>query len=458
MKAPGVREEFLDLAALTLGATRARSLYPPGHHQVQQSIRSCYMRVRALLQKYREFRVVLVEDEFVVGRTQIPVKGEVLGDLARSFRQAGIGRLVYREGVLQWEFERFLTLFGTARGALDRDGGMEAILEREGVEHITAGRLTAPEQGERDGDQLVRAWDVYSSAVKAVRRVRQGVRARGRVEHLDELRDLARQLVEVATEDTQPLLTLHSLKVHDDYSFTHSVNVAILTLAIARALDFTPYALHEITLAALLHDIGKERVPDAVLNKKGKLDPDEWEIMNRHGPDGAKILARTPGAGDLAPVVAYEHQLAYEKDNPDTGKWGIHLVSQIVCIADIYDALRSVRPYRGELPPDVAMEIMHEEAEAKLDADLFAGFARMVGFYPPGTCVELSSGAIGISCRTNPDNLRAPVLKVVLDGDGGRLDPPVPLDLANPGEDNPFGALVKVVNADEVGVDAFDYL
>jgi HD-GYP domain-containing protein (c-di-GMP phosphodiesterase class II) len=458
VRTPGLREEFLDLSALILGASRARTLYPPGHHQVQQSIRSCYMRVRSLLQKHREYRVVLVEDEFVVGRTQVPVKGEVLADLARTFRQAGIGRVAFREGILQWEFERFLALVGTARGALERDGGIEAILEREGVEHVTAGRITAPDQGEGEGDRLVQAWNVYSSAVKTVRRVRQGVRARGRVEHLDELRDLARQLVDVATEDTQPLLTLHSLKVHDDYSFTHSVNVSILTLVIARALEFTPYALHEITLAALLHDIGKERVPDEVLNKRGKLDPDEWEIMNRHGPDGAKILARTPGVGDLAPVVAYEHQLAYETDNPDSGKWPIHVVSQIVCIADIYDALRSVRPYRGELPPDVAMEIMHEEAEKKLDAELFAGFARLVGFYPPGTCVELSSGAIGISCRTNPDHLRAPLLKVVLDGDGNRLDPPVHLDLADPGEDNPFGELVKVVDSEEAGVDAFDYL
>jgi putative nucleotidyltransferase with HDIG domain len=455
---PDLRQAFLDTAGLLLAASRARALYPPGHHQVQQTIGSCHVKLRALLQSYRELRIVLAEDEFIVGRTQILVKGEILVELASKLRRAGVGRVEFTDGLLQWELERFLILLGSDRATVERNGGVETILPREGVEHITAGPLTTRHPDEPAGDGLVRAWQVYSSALKTVRRVQHGVRARGRVEHLEETRDLARQLVDVAAGDMPALLTLHGLKVHDDYSFTHSVNVAILTLAMSKAMDFSPYALHEITLAALLHDIGKERVPDEVLNKPGKLDPSEREIMNRHGPDGAKMLAQTAGVGDLAPVVAYEHQLAYEKDNPDSGKWPLHVVSQIVCIADVYDALRSVRPYRGELPPDVAMEIMHEEVGDKLDPDLFSGFARLLGFYPPGTCLQLTSGAIAVACRSNPDNLRAPLVRVVLDAHGRRCDLPIELDLAVTDGDNPFGDPVQVIDAETVGIDPFDYL
>ncbi|MEX1256854.1 MAG: HD domain-containing phosphohydrolase [Gemmatimonadota bacterium] len=447
------------MSALLLSAARTQALYPPGHHRAQEAIRDCYVRLRTLLQDQRRFRIALVDEEFIVGSVQVPVRSPALQGFAESLRRAGIGRVAFHEGLLQWELEQFLRILATESAALEEEGGVQAILDREGVQHLKAGPLSVQETSEAEGDSLVRAWEIYSSGIKTVKKIRHAARARGRLEHLDEAKDLAHRLVGVAAEEAHPLLTLHALKVHDAYSFTHSVNVALLTLVLAKALEFDARALHEITLAALLHDIGKERVPLEILNKPGKLTAEEREVMERHGPDGTKMLASAAGVGDLAPIVAYEHQLAYEADHPDSGKWPLHVASQMICIADVYDALRSVRPYRGELPPDVAMQIMHDEVAAKFDADLFEGFARLVGFYPPGTCIRLTSGAVGVVRRSNPHDPRRPRILVVLGPDGASLSEPDELDLSRQnGSREIFGDAQEVVDGESVGIDPFDYL
>ena len=230
--------------------------------------------------------------------------------------------------------------------------------------------------------------------------------------------------------------------------------IGTLTLLIAQGLNFSKYDMYEITLAAILHDIGKESVPGELLRKAGKLDDDEWKQMSEHSLIGAKMLATTEGVGDLAPIVAYEHHLKQTPDGVNAAKWQLHVVSEIVTIADVYDALRSTRPYRGEIPSDRAMEIMHEEAEEKFNPDLFAGFARLVGYYPPGICVRLSNGETAIVYKPNPDALRRPGVLVVHDAAGEKLVAPRHTDLA----DHDDLSVAAILDAEEAGVDPFDYL
>jgi len=266
-----------------------------------------------------------------------------------------------------------------------------------------------------------------------------------------------RDIVELGVQQTRPLLALQQLKVHDEYSFTHSINVATLTLVIGQGLELGTRELYEITLAAILHDIGKERVSPEVLRKPGRLDDDEWKEMADHSLVGARILATTEGVGDLAAIVAYEHHLKQTGKGAGSAKWRLHLASEMVTIADVYDALRSTRPYRGELPSDRAMEIMQKEAAEKFDADLFSGFARLVGYYPPGVCVRLDTAEIAVVFENNADDLHRPRVLVVQDADGRKLDAPQKLDLASP-QDGARVGIELVVDAEEAGVDPFDYL
>ena len=170
------------------------------------------------------------------------------------------------------------------------------------------------------------------------------------------------------------------------------------------------------------------------------------------------VLLRS-GLSELPCVVAYEHQLAYETGHPDFKRWPLHFASRLICIADVYDALRSKRPYRGEIRPDEALAIMHREAALKFDADLLEGFTRMVGFYPAGTCVRLSNGSIALSVAASPADPRAPRVLIVRDAEGRPVEPPALLDLSAPNPPQGWAlAVTEVVDPADYDIDVLDYL
>jgi len=451
------REEFKGLAAALVTGQRSLALYPPGHPHIKTALDECYRMLRALLQREQQLPIVLAGNEFVVGDLQIPIMGEAIEEFGKSLRGVGIEKLIFAEGLRAWELQSLLRIFSMDADSLDEAGGVEFILESEEVEHVVAGMLTVEAADEQSDDMLVRAWETYTAGLRVIRRLRHGYRTNGTLDNLDETKEFVRDIVELGAQQTRPLLALQALKVHDEYSFTHSINVATLTLVIAKGLNMSKYDLHEITLAAILHDIGKERVSGDVLRKPGKLDEAEWKEMSDHSLVGAKILATTEGVGDLAPIVAYEHHLKQTREGPGAAKWRLHLVSEMVTIADVYDALRSTRPYRGEIPSDRAMEIMQEEAEEKFNPSLFAGFAKLVGYYPPGICVRLDNGETGIVYQSNPDALNKPAVLVINDGAGNKLKRPRRTDLAHQTGDGQV-SVAEVLDAEAAGLDPFDYL
>ena len=451
------RKEFMEVAAALLTGQRSLALYPTGHPHIKIALEDCFQVLRALLQRERQIPIVLAGNEFVVGDLQVQIAGEAFEELAKTLRHAGIEKLIFVEGLRAWEVRALLRTLNMDEDALEAAGGVDTILEGEEVAHIVATPLAVASSDDETPDMLVRAWETYSAGLRVVRRLKQGYVNSGGLENLDETKEFVREIVELGAQQARPLLALQSLKVHDEYTFTHSINVATLTLAIAQGLNFEKYDLHEATLAAILHDIGKEGVSGEVLRKPGRLDDTEWKEMADHTLLGAKMLATTDGVGELAAIVAYEHHLTYDRTSPDAAKWRLHLVSEIVTIADVYDALRSTRPYRGEIPADRAMEIMHEEAAKKFNPDLFAGFAKLVGYYPPGICVRLDNDEVGIVYRANPDALRQPTVLVVNSADGTKLGTPRLVDLASSNDSEEL-TVAEVLAAEEAGVDPFDYL
>jgi putative nucleotidyltransferase with HDIG domain len=450
------RQEFKSLASALVAAQRSIALYPPGHPRIKASLDDCFRLLRDLLQRHQQVPIVLADKEFVVGDLQIPIGDEISEELAATLREAGVEKLIFSEGLRSWELQVFLRLLDADSDARDLAGDFQRLLDSEGTQHILAGTLVAGPVEEPADDMLVQAWEAYTAGLRVVRKLRHGYRTSGTLDNLDETKGFVRDLVELAAQHTRPLLALQSLKVHDEYSFTHSINVATLTLAMAQGLSLPRYDLHEITLAAILHDIGKERVSGEVLRKPGKLNDAEWKEMADHSLLGAKILATADGVGDLAPIVAYEHHLKQARRGSGSSRWRLHVVSEMVTIADVYDALRSTRPYRGEIPPDRALEIMQAEAEEKFNPDLFAGFSRLVGYYPPGICVRLSNGATAIVYRTDSDALDRPGVLFVRDEDGEHLESPYRLELVDADEGEL--SVSAVLDAESAGVDPFDYL
>src|SRR5581483_2688430 len=199
------------------------------------------------------------------------------------------------------------------------------------------------------------------------------------------------------------LLALTTLKNYDNYTFTHMVNVSILTMGQARGLGIDGALLREFGLAALMHDIGKVRTPLEVLNKPDKLTDSEFEVMRRHVVDGAEILRETPDMPALAPVVAFEHHLRLDGTGYPYGvKRGSLNVGTMLCsIADVYDAMRSQRRYQQAFPSDRILEVLKRSDGKQFDQHLVRRFVQLLGIYPVGNLVKLNTGEIAVVLKVN---------------------------------------------------------
>jgi hypothetical protein len=189
-------------------------------------------------------------------------------------------------------------------------------------------------------------------------------------------------LMDALQRATREILPLAPLKTHDDYTFVHSVNVSLLTLAQARSFGIEGARLHATGLAAFLHDIGKLKIPLEVLNKPGKLEGDEWRVMMSHAQEGATHLCGVAGAPPLSILVAYEHHMRYDgQPNYPVPRVGRRptLASQMTAISDVYDAICTTRPYAKARSREFAVKVLTERVGTFHSPALVANFVRMVG-------------------------------------------------------------------------------
>jgi len=177
-------------------------------------------------------------------------------------------------------------------------------------------------------------------------------------------------------------------------------------------------------MSALMHDIGKVRTPKEILNKPEKLTDEEFVIMRRHVVDGAEILRRTPEMPVLAPVVAFEHHLRLDGSGyPFTvTRESLNLGSMLCAIADVYDAMRSQRTYQQAYPSDRILAVLKRNEGAQMDQHLVRRFVQLLGIYPPGNLVKLSTGEIAVVLRVHAPDPHRPRVRVLFGADGRRLE------------------------------------
>jgi len=211
-----------------------------------------------------------------------------------------------------------------------------------------------------------------------------------------EARDTVSPMIDSIVEDPRALLSLVSLKDADNYTFVHSVNVAILALSLAVYLDIPRVILDELGIGAVMHDVGKSVTPTAVLRKPGPLSDHEMSIMRQHPMEGAKILAKSGGYSELAITTVLDHHETISGDGYPYGKTGdkLSLCAQITSVADIYDALTTQRPYRRALSHGEALKLMTTSFDTALNQELVSHFIAVLGHYAVGSLVILSNRCV----------------------------------------------------------------
>lgn len=263
------------------------------------------------------------------------------------------------------------------------------------------------------------------------------------------------------------LIGLTNIKNFEEYTLNHSVNVCILALALGRRLGLTRPELIKLGVSACLHDVGKFDVPDTILDKPGKLDPEERAVMESHSHRGAGRLARRKASEeipDAAVQVAMEHHIkpgmaGYPKYH---ARRRVNLFSEIVKVIDYYDAITTKRVYRPKtFTPEEAIKLMHKVCGEEFNPLLFKVFVQMMGVYPVGTLAALNSGEVGIVVENNPlvGFAYRPMVKLITDPMGRKVDGPV-VDVAeqDPQTKKFKRTIVKALDPEKYRIQVTDYL
>ena len=239
------------------------------------------------------------------------------------------------------------------------------------------------------------------------------------------IEDSTATLVSELTEQDDVLLNLSFIRSWDDYTFEHSVQVAILSVLIGKHLGLDEDSLHRLGVGAMLHDIGKAMVPREILRKPGRLTDEEYEIMRQHPQLGWEFLHEGfPQIMPTSSVVALQHHERNDGSGYPFGRQGheIYLFSQIVAAADVFDAVRAQRVYRSDYSPQQVHEIMRKEAGVRLHASAVEILLRRVALVPQGSIVQLSNGHYGMAVALRRDAVLQPIVRVVADETGHPLD------------------------------------
>ena len=407
-----------DLVRRLAAGLRAAELYAPQHPFVQRSVTALGSACTAHLSDAASLVVGFIGDDVVVNDTRLSKGTASLTGFVRGLRDRGIEKITFHRGITTDEIQSFLAELAdrqSRKPLLDR-------LASRGVRRVVVAKL-AVEDTPQDTMGIEAARRVYGTAVSSAESLWAQAKA-GDKPDPENARKIIDSLANIVNQDRTSLMALTALKKYDNYTFTHMVNVAALAMAQARALNLEGPLLREFGFAALMHDIGKVNTPLEVLNKPGKLTGDEFKIMKQHVVDGAHILRRTPEMPALAPVVAFEHHLRQDLSGypENIGHRKLNLCTQIVSIADVFDALRSNRPYREGLATARIRSIMGEQGNPAFNQTLLRRFVNLMGLFPIGTIVRLNTDEVGVVTAEHPEDPFRPQVKILFNGQGERLD------------------------------------
>jgi HD-GYP domain-containing protein (c-di-GMP phosphodiesterase class II) len=417
---------------LTLqAALQARAVYGEAHRIAADSATASHARLQEGLAGRTEVTLGVTADRLVFDGQPLHRLGRTADAVTTSFVRAGVAKVTFRRAASRDEIVAFLALVDTLRST---EGAAAAAVDASGLRNIVIEGIANAGAGEKASgpDVAVSACAAdYSNGVEVLGDIARSV-GDGRPIDAAAANAFVGRILERLIEHQHPLLIAASLKRHDEYSFVHSINVAVLALSLAQGLGLGESVLAEIGMAGFLHDSGKLGVAGRILTKKEKLTEEEFDQVRLHPLDGAKILARTPGLHPLVATAAFEHHLRYDGQGYPRKKFGegLNLASLIVAITDVYDSLRSNRSYRTGMAPEQAHAEMQGMCGTHLCPELLAAFFRAVGVYPPGTMVELADGHVGIVVAPGAEDARRPRVEVCYLKGAGKVRQPRVVDLA----------------------------
>ena len=362
----------LNTAMLELqSALTARALYPASHPRIRSAETRAYRLLDETITVHGDVTLLGIDNRVIFENRALPSSAHLAEVFFRQLHEKGVDRVTFSRGLAARELSSLL----------DDLASTDPPRQLNFSDHIALGFVQDEDRTAPIVPVLPKAGQtpLPREVSEGVHDVWKDVKEHHRVE-TDMLGDVITTLSKMLTDSASALLPLASVKRHDEYTFVHTINVAVLSTALAEAVGFKDRMVHELNMAALLHDLGKQLIPQELLNKAGKFTDEEFERVRRHPIDGARLLLSTSGASELAAIVAYEHHVRADGTGyPKVPRgWKLTLASRVVQVADVFDALRTHRPYRPALPLPKIFELMEGDVGTMFDADLLEVFFRDV--------------------------------------------------------------------------------
>lgn len=431
---------------------------------VQNAIVKFIELMNPLIEKEDSVRIDLIGEFFYINDSRVKYPIEFLLNfdfLIREFRRRELGTVSFVSPLKKDDMKEFLRIFLNAPYSNRPFEKMESLLER--IESIQIEKLKNIKEDESvDKRRLVKK--TYFNAVSFTRGVISKIRAGEKVS-LKKAKRVVESVVDTLLSEESLFIGMTAIKDYDEYTYYHSVNVSILSIAIGQKIGLHRRALTELGLVALFHDIGKMEIPIEVLNKPTAFTEDEWKLVRRHPFWGARTILKLRGFDKTSiqsAIVAFEHHMHYDHSGyPKVRrKLPLDFYSKIVSIADQYDAMTSSRMYsRVPLPPDRALSVMMERAGTQIDPILFKFFINIVGVYPVGSMVLLDTKEMGLVYECNPLFADRPRVMIIVDSSGKRLKKGTVVDLT---ERDPGGrylrSIVKTLDPNKYKINLAEYL
>jgi len=463
-----VQQRGRDLLFAMAAATRALQLYPLENQAVVNALAELDATARALMDQEGELSVRYVGDFFFVNDLRLRIdlaSYATFGLVGRALHRHGIGTVEAFPGAGTAEWTAFLSLLMAEPHADDRFGHFAERLARSAVLHLAV----HPDQDrdpETDENARQMAKRAYAHTVAVARETMSALRM-GKGVSIRPVKRAVQSIVDQVLTNESSIFGLTTLRDYDEYTFTHSVNVCIFSVALGKKLGFDKHQLYELGLGALLHDVGKAKMPWELINKTGPLTTEEFKVMQEHPTEGLLTLFAMRGLAELplrAMLVAYEHHMKIDQTGyprsvrPRTPS----LFGRIVAVADGFDAATTKRSYQAQpWPADHVLREMRDNRTRGFDPLIVKAFISMTGIYPVGSLVILDSYelAVVVAASTRPDAMHQPTVRIIHDSMGIPLDPAPLLDLTqvNPATGEPLRSIIKTTDPERYGIHVGDY-
>jgi putative nucleotidyltransferase with HDIG domain len=366
------REELFQVASDLALAIQGATAYPESHPKIQQLLTRLHLRVQAAAERLQGLHIGFFSDHVVVDESPFVEPNPTLARLMARMGEKGIEKMLISPGITFGELKRFVYLLAD-KHHLPSDLKWESIVY---------GKVEGAESAGPDAPALDSppASGIVTGAIEALKEVLAALSREGSRSRVEEGRDIVSSIMQGLRDEGTLIDRLIRLQGHDDYTVTHSLNVCILVVAQATRLGLPESNVREAGLAALLHDIGKEIIPTRILNKPERLDAEEFERVKSHPLNGAKLLRKIDCGSEIPMIVAFEHHIKYDRSGyPKTqSSEALHVASHMTQIADVYDALRSFRPYMPSIELSKTLSIMKQGRGTEFEPRLFDNFIATV--------------------------------------------------------------------------------